>query len=103
MMASKLLTIIAGAALALSTSVAMAQRDGAPGGEKDRSGATTDSGYQSAIPQDEAERMDGTVGWGMSPDAREPNMRRDGARAMPQDLDESQTSADRIPERPPVR
>jgi hypothetical protein len=50
-MTKKLLTLIAGAALALSTSMAVAQQDGAPSGEKDQSGATTDSGLQSAYPE----------------------------------------------------
>src|SRR5687767_7676700 len=96
-MTSKLLTLIAGAALALSTSVAVAQQDGAPGGEKDRSGATTDSSLQSAVPDhDEGRDLGGTVGRGMISDEER------GARAMPPDLDESQTSADRIPERPPA-
>jgi hypothetical protein len=66
-MTSKLLTVIAGGALALSTSVAVAQMDGAPGGEKDRTGATTDSGANSAIPawQDAlGDESGGTTGQG---------------------------------------
>jgi hypothetical protein len=65
----KLLTLLTSGALALTISAGMAQQDGAPAGERDRSGATTDSELNSAY---RIRPVDSPLGYGgfVAPSAR---------------------------------
>jgi hypothetical protein len=65
-MNTRLVTLLAAGALALSATATMAQQSGAPSNEKDRSGQPTDSSQNAAQPQRPGGAMNnsGTVGSG---------------------------------------